>query len=608
MAYEQTAFIKKKGGKKAPEGFHYMSSGKLMSDADHIARYGYIEKTISSVSLDYKDIPPTGSSRTITIKGNAGFVFSIEIYEGNKASYYNFKTKTWSATSYKKTNIQSISGGYAITVDFPAQSALKTFTINVYAETVENIRTKHVAFNGVRYEHGGLNQNLSYGSDSNVLTKVLYQDVIKNLYLSFIAPSQHATSGSEIVGTTSNSNRIVISGDATDSNVVQVGDKVTSGTDIPATIDARVTKVNPDNDNVNEIEINAADSVTNDAEIVFTPNFNTLTPHYTDNTTGRVALEVASGSSGSFNFKILAGAGTGRAIFAHSLPVSDDLCVVQSVVIGAAGIPITGETNTGSQHHRWPVANIGIRGDTGPTLNISVINGMALDPARSDVGSAGGANTSANSFISDYNVPKTLQRINESNRYYTDVNDYTEQDLYVSGVDPAGNAVTKVDRNGKAMEQKGNITFNIQQVNAIAGDTVRLIAQGTSAILSSTEAEVSISGVTVTQDELGVVTTAATSASTTIPINQTAFIVPGQTISGVGINSAVADPTVISKSTASGAGNIVVSSAQTLEDALTLSVNGPTAKFDITGTLNIKNMPISDLYLYLNVERFVASL
>ena len=82
---------------------------------------------------------------------------------------------------------------------------------------------------------------------------------------------------------------------------------------------------------------------------------------------------------------------------------------------------------------------------------------------------------------------------NESNRYYTDVDNYTEQDIYVSGVDPAGNAVTVVDRNGKVKTQKGNITFNNQQVNAIAGDTVRLIAQGTSAILSSTEAEVSIS-------------------------------------------------------------------------------------------------------------------
>jgi len=157
--------------------------------------------------------------------------------------------------------------------------------------------------------------------------------------------------------------------------------------------------------------------------------------------------------------------------------------------------------------------------------------------------------------------------------------------------------------------QKGNIAFDVQQLDALKSDAgVRIIAQGAEAIRQATGAEVSVSGVTVTLDDNAILTTAATSASTTIPITQTAFVVPGQTISGVGINPAVADPTVISKSTATGAGNIVVSSAQTLEDALTLSVNGPTAKFDITGTLNIKNMPISDLYLYLNVERFVASL
>ncbi len=42
MAYESKPFLKIRNGIKAPSGFHYMPNGKLMSDADHVAMFGYI--------------------------------------------------------------------------------------------------------------------------------------------------------------------------------------------------------------------------------------------------------------------------------------------------------------------------------------------------------------------------------------------------------------------------------------------------------------------------------------------------------------------------------------------------------------------------------------
>ena len=53
-------FIKTLYGKKAPKGFHYMPNGKLMSDADHVAVYGYIEKTIKSINIDTRDVLYSG--------------------------------------------------------------------------------------------------------------------------------------------------------------------------------------------------------------------------------------------------------------------------------------------------------------------------------------------------------------------------------------------------------------------------------------------------------------------------------------------------------------------------------------------------------------------
>jgi len=592
MAYEQTAFIKTKGGQKAPEGFHYMPSGGLMSDSDHIARYGYIEKTIKSIIIDISDISPSGGSKNIQITGDDGFIFSVEIYEGIKASYYNFKTKTWSATSYKQTNVYAPSGTYSSNIEFPSQSALKTFTINVYAETVENIRTKHTGISEARNADGSLNINASTGSDSNVITKVLYQDVIKNLVLSATAPSKQHASTATTNGAVS-SNRMILDQDATDPNIVQLGD-VISCTGIAAALGVTVTKINPEGDNIHEIEMSAADVVSDGVVVNFVPAFKGLTPNHISSTTGRAALEVVSGSSGSYSFSITMAAAASRGFSSTRLPTTEDLCFINEVTFGAASVPITGE-NVGSSpfFHRWPVTNIA-----------NLANGMALDPARASTG----ANTTTPAFISDYSTSKTLQRIDESNRYYTDFKNYTEQDVYASGVDPAGNAITAIDRNGRVTAQAGNITFNVQQADALKSDAdVLMIAQGAEAIRQATGMQVLVSDTAITPTQVFTTTTAASSASTTIALTEVANIVVGQSVRGVGINSAVANPTVVSKSVATGAGNIVVSSAQSLEDEATLFFDGATNSLTMTGTINVKNMSITDTTLFFNVERFLTA-
>ena len=54
-------------GQTAPAGFHYMPNGKLMSDADHIATHGYIERNITSFYIDTKDILHEGETRTFQV-------------------------------------------------------------------------------------------------------------------------------------------------------------------------------------------------------------------------------------------------------------------------------------------------------------------------------------------------------------------------------------------------------------------------------------------------------------------------------------------------------------------------------------------------------------
>ena len=591
-------FVKTKNGVEAPLGFHYMPNGKLMNDADHIAKFGYIKRTISGVDIDYEDITPNGGSKLIVINGDAGFVFSMEIYEGARASYYNFKTNTWSAANYKLTNVQANSGSYNQRVSFPVESSLKTYTINVYAETVENIKTLHSTASVVRNKDGIVSLNESTGSDSNVLTKTLYQDVLKNLYLSAI-DFRHGEYTDTINGDVSGSNRVIIDGDATDTSLIRIGDRI-SGTGIAASVHALVTKINPDGDNVHEFEISVADSIGDGAEITFTSPFTAMTPHYTDSNTGRAALEVPSTGSKTLNFSITLNASVGgRAFRVNRLPTAEDLCFVNTVTIGSAGLAISGEdvsardirgTET-TAFYRWPVDNVA-----------GLSNGMALDPGNV----SGGLNTlPAN--ISDYKTTTTLQRI-EKSRYNQEAVDYTIADAFVPGVDATG-TVTGIDRNGRVTAQAGNITFGIQQPDALKGDSaVRIIAQGAQAIQRATGMNVLLSNVVVTPTQIKMATTAASSASTTIALQEVANVVVGGVIRGVGISAASANPTVVSKSVSTGGGNIVVSSAQTLEDGTALFIDDIAQILTLTGTINVSNMPISDTTLYFSVERFLTAL
>ena len=128
MAYENEAFIKIKDGVEAPAGFHYMPNGKLMSDADHIAMYGYIEKTINSVIVDTTDLDFSGETRDVTVQCEEGGVFSLEVYDDSN-NYYNFTTKAFSSTRPGLEKLES-KGANTFAIKFPVTAgSLRKYTI-----------------------------------------------------------------------------------------------------------------------------------------------------------------------------------------------------------------------------------------------------------------------------------------------------------------------------------------------------------------------------------------------------------------------------------------------------------------------------------------------
>ena len=600
MAYEKNPFIKLKDGIKAPSGFHYMPNGKLMSDADHTAVHGYMEQKITSFNIDTRDILNGGETRLFTIHGDKQAVFSLEIYD-NTGKYYNFNSKTW-GTDKVKLSKKRLGGTYAVGIVFDAlpDSSLKTYNVNLIAETVHNIKTTHAPFVDYRNADNSINVNKTTGSSSNILTRTIYQDALKVLKISCVAPSLYETSADTVNGATSGTNRIVIDGDATDQNIVKVGDKIVT-TGIASAVHALVTKVNPDGDDVNEIEISITDSASNDAAIAFTPPFNGMTPHDNDSDTGSQAISISSGNSMTTTFSITIAPLTGRTFSVIKTPTINDLCAYTTVTFASAALAIEGEdTSSASVFHRWPITNIA-----------NLKQGMALDPTRTGTG----VNTTTPASISNYRTTTTKKEIREG-EYDNYIKSVTVDDILVDGVDAYGNDVTAVDRNGKTTAQAGNIVFNQQQADALKSDAgVRIFARGKDNIEALTGVKVKLNVTSMAyagstnpvQVATSTTTTSAVSASTTIPLAEVGQISRGMAIRGVGIDPSAANPTVVSKSAISGAGNVTASVAQTLEDGQTLFFDGGTGGITIKGTIEVSNMAINNVDLFFDVERFLVA-
>jgi len=592
MAYgnNKEIFVKEKDGVKAPAGFHYMPNGRLMSDADHIALYGYIEKKITSFEFETRDVLNEGETRSFSIRGDEGAVFSLEIYD-NTGKYYNFYTNTWSTTKAMLSK-KSTSGGYSGSIAFDAlpSDVLKTYTINLHAETVYNIKASHVDYVEARNPDGSVNVNKSTGSNSTVLTKIIYQDHVKTLKLSCVAPSLYINSTSHIDGNTLGSNRIVIDADATDTNIVQVGDKIIS-TGIDSARHALVTKVNPDGDNVNEIEMSVSDSATNNQTITFTPPFNSSTPSYTS-TTGQDTFEVVAGGSLKSNFSITFTAQTGRTVSKIKTPTTEDLCAITTVTFDTHK-PISGEDVSSSTYHRWPVDNI-----------VGLGEGMVLDPARSGTG----AQTTTPAIISSYKASSTSYEIN-NRKYAVDAKSTTTTDVHVEAIDSTNTQASSVDRDGNPVVQEGDVVFSVQQGVDLRAQNVRIFAYGPDNIKKLTGIDVSVSNVDVTLNQISTTTTAAVINSTTIPVAEAGNASTLSTLRGLNVTSVSAGrivaPKVTSKNVVSGAGNIVVASQQNLDNGQTIFFDGASNVATITGTIEISNMNSSDTTLYFDVERFL---
>ena len=161
---------------------------------------------------------------------------------------------------------------------------------------------------------------------------------------------------------------------------------------------------------------------------------------------------------------------------------------------------------------------------------------------------------------------------------------------------------------GITTAQAGNVIFNKQQVDALKDDTnIKVLAYNAEGVKRLTYgAELEFVNLNVELSAVTTATSSAVSASTSIPLDERAGIMNGQSImTGIGVNATNVQ-VVSGASGNTGAGTIVVSAAQTIEDNQTLTFSGASNTATITGQVIVKQMTGVNIDVYFDVEKFLT--
>jgi len=558
-------------GQTAPAGYHYMPDGSLMLDTEHATLYG--SKVIKSFSLDTGNIKAAGERRKFTILGDKGAVFSLEIKEGDR--YYNFKTGLFDAAKARLVNASVEGSSYSGSISFPRVAAGAQYDIYLFTEN----GTKHAEYNEVRLPDNSIDINSTTGSNSNLIQKVIYQTLDVTLTLSGYAPNNTITGigiDSKVITTSRNASTATIPF----SFIVATGVSNTlSITKQPANNDVMaflsltpISNFPIEGENIYPA-VTAANKVVNGA--VSSGTNVTMDDDFTgrwavgDRITGNAALDARKQATAVTVAAINVGSNAKVFTMSEAIAIDDD------------------ETLSFSnfRNYRWSLNNI-----YGLTAGMRQLEGNIF---------GGVAPT-----IKEYLVQTT---VNEGQ-----ADEYKIDNVRIPALDTLGvlpvttrNGTTKVE----TTVQTGNVTFSEQ--------ALALFSSGSNAkIHSYGESEINrLTGYDVEFTDLKVVLTPVTTTTTAAPDNNTSVVITNRigisddisSVSGIGIDSSVANPTVASGADGeTGAGTIVLSAAQTLESGITLTFSGAGSVATITGNIKVNKAGNENVILRFDLEKFLT--
>ena len=658
----------------APPGYHYMLDGSLMSDIEHmrmlrreqVARLSALKtnatlpkntlktnvilpkdtlKTINSFAINTQNISEKGEQRIISISGENGAKFRLEI-KNEAGLYYNFISNLLQQSPTRLE--QTISGVSAnITVNFPSVVAATQYDIFLFAG--EN--TKHSEYIEYRFEDGTLDVNASSGSNSLLMQKLIYQtlDVAfkigaisinsltafggttttndeKNIPIGvssskvpfqvsfksgsgkalklkrqptqadmFLYVTRNITTASTIAGeniyptataafTGDDINGAITSGTTVDTDATDISANVAVG-------DKITTPVTTDTVNMEGGRDTSAVAITMDAAVATKMAVG-------DQVTGNAALDagvftVASlDSTNVFSLSSAVAIADGVTL-TFSSKINRSLTTVTAFPVDASAFSISQAiqfrdnaplTFFNQMNHSWGVDNA-----NGINQGMIPITG----------------NITSGSVVGGY-----LETISESKgtKY-----EKTRIIKKVPAVSRKGQKPT-LSRNGTTKilttTQLGDVTFNKQQKLLLAGDEFKLIAKGKGGIKSLVGWDVAFSNLTARVLPVKTTTTQAVSNSATVTIASGDGIMDDvSTVSGIGITGT---PLVTTLGSYSGStATVTFSNNQTLENGIDLNFHGAGETIVVSGEVEVLNSnqinPDWNGIFYLDIESFVTA-
>jgi hypothetical protein len=553
-------------GQAAPSGYHYMPDGKLMRNADMQI------KNISGFVLDTSDIEEAGEVRSLVIEGDDGAEFILEIKNGDNY-YYNFVTNTFQVAQAKLD--KTITGSnYTAQVNFPSVEDEDQYDVFLYAKP----GTKHALYNEVRFADGSLDINSSSGSNSLMLQKVIYQYLNIILTISTAAPTLAFTPSA------STDNEITISSGKSKGKIPFTVTS-TSATDESFVISAQPSSINVSSAFARVV---GSSPVTLPGEdiypIVTTPVEDDL------EVVGNTIVDTVVGSLITMEE---------LAEDMSSVPKIGDRILGNSA-LAAQVVTVAAISEKGI--NMFPTVTI----DPGDALSFSnqvnyswPLNDInKIRPGMIVTHKTGNGAIVAGTIISEYRDTLTILSGTENEQVITK--------NYAEAVDSKGVKPTMVK--GLVTSQTGNVVFNNQQQKLLAGDTINIVGYGEKYIADIDGYTVRFTDLAIALTEITTTTTSAVDNNVNVPVAARAGIRNAvSTVTGIGINPALAAPTVNSGATADSGGTIVLSAAQTLENGITLTFPGAGKVATITGYIEILKAGPSDATLYFDLEQLLTS-
>ena len=552
----------------APDGYHYMPDGTLMSDIEHARMYGG-SGTIESFNLDTTNIKASGEKRRFTITGNGTFSLMIK---NESDHHYNFNTNKFQAANTRLANVK-LQNTYSGNISFPVAPTTTDVVNGAVTSGVKVVMDNNVATKmevGDRVTgNAALNAAnvtvVELGTDSNVKKFSMSEAIAiaDDAVLTFTGSDQYDVFLFAENGTKhANYNEVRFDDNSIDINSSTGSDSLLLRKVIYQTLDIRLTFAGT-----------IADGSTPTGFSGFSNSNQTIISAQIGASTGKIpfSFEIEGGSTHSFKV--------------DRNPTMSDVFIKSTRTIGSF-VAIEGEDVSGSTYYRWSIDNVD-----------GLTSGMI--PV--------GTNITAGSLLSSYEEVVTSMSGTITEQKYIKTRK--------EAVEKTGSPTLTRDTGTKALTtvQTGNVVFNKQQAAALASDEITIVGFGQASIKNLTGWDIELTDMITTLTKPTALVTTTTVNSTTVAIDNGDGIMDDvTTVSGINIDSSVAEPTVTTIGSYSGStATLTLSSAQSLEAGETLTFNGAARKITISGNLRVISAGSSPAYwdgiLGFDLEKFITA-